>query len=158
MCLCSSRCHLLKIASLLMDTPIEEQFGDGMSVYRMMITWLNAFVQSALYQNWQLHCWAKMPTSRTAMSAVVTLLLTCFIATRIYRLCGRKRDLMVFKRSLKNGNSTAPLTVNFPTNYHATGRLFLPHSNIVEPFEIWFTKDFNRSRIDYYYGTFFWIL
>ena len=51
MCLCSSRCHLLKIASLLMDTPIEEQFGDGMSVYRMMITWLNAFVQSALYQD-----------------------------------------------------------------------------------------------------------
>ncbi|XP_067033013.1 uncharacterized protein [Acropora muricata] len=94
-----------------------------------------------------------MPTSRTAMFAVVTLLLTCFIATRIYRLCGRKFDLMVSKRSLKNDNSTAPLTVNFPTNYHATGRLFLPHSNIVEPFEIWFTKDFNRSRIDYYYGT-----
>ncbi|XP_068681166.1 uncharacterized protein [Montipora foliosa] len=94
-----------------------------------------------------------MPRSRCVVSGFVLLLVTWLSATGIYHLFGQKLELMVFKRSFKVHNSTTPLTVNFPSNYHATGRLFLPHSDIVEPFEIWFTKDFNRSRIDYYYGT-----
>ena len=97
-----------------------------------------------------------MISKRTVLPGLAVLLVTCLIATGIYQLRkGSYFDEMIFKRSLKKENKTVPLTVNFPTNYHATGRLFLPHSNIVEPFEIWFTKDFNRSRIDYYYGTLF---
>ncbi len=71
----------------------------------------------------------------------------------MYKLYGGNTDLMITRRSLsENQNKTDHVRFKFPNNYHATGRLFLPHSNIVEPFEIWFTSDFNRSRIDYYYG------
>lgn len=96
-----------------------------------------------------------MPSKWTVLPVLVGLLVTCLIAAGLYELrYGSYLDQMIFKRSLRE-NKTAPLTINFPSNYHSTGRLFLPHSNIVEPFEIWFTKDFNRSRIDYYYGRFF---
>ncbi|XP_046857407.1 LOW QUALITY PROTEIN: cathepsin K-like [Xenia sp. Carnegie-2017] len=42
---------------------------------------------------------------------------------------------------------------SFPQNYHSTGLLMLPHSGIREPFEIWFSKEQQRSRVDFYYGT-----
>lgn len=42
----------------------------------------------------------------------------------------------------------------FPENYHASGLLLLPHSNIAEPFEIWYAPSSKKSRIDYYYGTY----
>lgn len=94
-----------------------------------------------------------MTLERVVLPSLVALVVLCFMATGIYQLYGNDLDLIISKRSLEMENKTAPpLAVNFPNNYHATGRLFLPHSNIVEPFEIWFTKDFNRSRIDYYYG------
>ena len=40
----------------------------------------------------------------------------------------------------------------FEENYHASGVLILPHSNIAEPFEIWYAPSKKKSRIDYYYG------
>ena len=96
-----------------------------------------------------------MATKGTVLLGLVALVVLCLFATGIYHFHGGKFNLMISKRSPGKENKTIPSTVNFPVNYHATGRLFLPHSNIVEPFEIWFTKDFNRSRIDYYYGTLF---
>ena len=97
-----------------------------------------------------------MAFTRTVLPILVALVVLCLIATGMYQLYGGSNlDLTIFKRSLEKKNKTTPTTVNFPKNYHATGRLFLPHSNIVEPFEIWFSSDINRSRIDYYYGTLF---
>lgn len=100
-----------------------------------------------------------MVLKNTVLSSLVVLVALCLTATGIYKLFYYGNlGLRISKRSLERNNKTAPITVNFPKNYHATGRLFLPHSNIVEPFEIWFSSDYNRSRIDYYYGTFllFW--
>lgn len=94
-----------------------------------------------------------MVLKKTVLSSLVVLVALCLTAKGIYKLLYYGNlDLKISKRSLERNNKTAPITVNFPRNYHATGRLFLPHSNIVEPFEIWFTSDYNRSRIDYYYG------
>lgn len=84
--------------------------------------------------------------------SLVALVVLCLFITGMYRRYGGNLDLMISRRSLEKENITGHTEIKFPNNYHATGRLFLPHSNIVEPFEIWFTSDFNRSRIDYYYG------
>ena len=43
----------------------------------------------------------------------------------------------------------------FPENYHSSGLIILPHSNIAEPFEIWYAPSSHKSRIDYYYGRLF---
>ncbi|XP_078362424.1 uncharacterized protein LOC144646642 [Oculina patagonica] len=95
-----------------------------------------------------------MASERTVIPSLAALVVLCLFVTGMYKLYGDNTDLMISRRSLsENQNKTAHVRFKFPNNYHATGRLFLPHSNIVEPFEIWFTSDFNRSRIDYYYGT-----
>ena len=39
-----------------------------------------------------------------------------------------------------------------PSTYHATGSIFLPKGDIVEPFEAWVNNDKGMSRIDYYHG------
>jgi len=84
--------------------------------------------------------------------SLAALVVLCLFTTGMYQRYGGNSDLILSGRSLEKKNITGHTEIKFPTNYHATGRLFLPHSNIVEPFEIWFTSDFNRSRIDYYYG------
>ena len=84
--------------------------------------------------------------------SLVALVVLCLFTAGIYQRFGGNLDLIISRRSLKKENITGHTEIKFPTSYHATGRLFLPHSNIVEPFEIWFASDFNRSRIDYYYG------
>lgn len=43
-------------------------------------------------------------------------------------------------------------SLHFPTEYHATGVLSLPTSNISEPFEVWHSQTYDKSRIDYYHG------
>lgn len=43
-------------------------------------------------------------------------------------------------------------SLHFPTEYHATGVLLLPTSNISEPFEVWHSQTYDKSRIDYYHG------
>lgn len=43
-------------------------------------------------------------------------------------------------------------SLHFPTEYHATGVLSLPTSNINEPFEVWYSQTYDKSRIDYYHG------
>lgn len=43
-------------------------------------------------------------------------------------------------------------SLHFPTEYHATGVLSLPTSNINEPFEVWHSQTYDKSRIDYYHG------
>ena len=83
---------------------------------------------------------------------LAALVVLCLFTTGMFQRYGGDSDLINSRRSFEKKNVTGHKEVRFPRNYHATGRLFLPHSNIVEPFEIWFTSDFNRSRIDYYYG------
>ena len=39
-----------------------------------------------------------------------------------------------------------------PTNYHATGTIYLPKGGVVEPYEAWVDNDKGMSRIDYYHG------
>lgn len=41
----------------------------------------------------------------------------------------------------------------FPSEYHVTGVLHLVTSKIDEPFEAWYSKRHQKSRIDYYQGT-----
>ena len=43
-------------------------------------------------------------------------------------------------------------SLHFPSEYHATGVLSLPTSNISEPFEVWHSQTYDKSRIDYYHG------
>lgn len=43
-------------------------------------------------------------------------------------------------------------SLHFPSEYHATGVLSLPTSNINEPFEVWHSQTYDKSRIDYYHG------
>lgn len=43
-------------------------------------------------------------------------------------------------------------SLHFPTEYHATGILSLPTSIINEPFEVWHSQTYDKSRIDYYHG------
>lgn len=43
-------------------------------------------------------------------------------------------------------------SLDFPEDYHATGVLRLPTSQVDEPFEIWYSKSHDKSRIDYYEG------
>lgn len=42
--------------------------------------------------------------------------------------------------------------IKFYTSYHVKGFLRLPHSNLNEPIEVWYNKEHNNSRIDYYHG------
>jgi hypothetical protein len=58
----------------------------------------------------------------------------------------------LYKRELKIGDNLASL--HFPKEYHATGVLHLVTSNISEPFEIWYSQQKMKSRIDYYQGKF----
>lgn len=149
-------CHFLKIASLLMaglreykpnvvETPASRLRPQ---VYRC---WLN--VTAIVSQVTSLPA-SEMALIKTVVPSLVGLVVLCLFAAEIYHLYGHHIELVTSRRSLEKGNKTIHLEVKFPNNYHATGRLFLPHSKIVEPFEIWFTSKFNRSRIDYYYGTF----
>ena len=43
-------------------------------------------------------------------------------------------------------------SLHFPREYHATGVLSLPTNNINEPFEVWHSQTYDKSRIDYYHG------
>ena len=49
-------------------------------------------------------------------------------------------------------------SLQFPDEYHATGVLSLPTSGVNEPFETWYSKPYDRSRIDYYHGKYFYLL
>ena len=77
------------------------------------------------------------------------------VAIWINKLYSQPLNLGITRRSLRTdlSDNDAPLLPKpFPRNYHATGKLFLPHGNIMEPFEVWYAGDYNRSRIDYYFG------
>lgn len=89
----------------------------------------------------------------TMITSLIGLVMFCLFTAEMYHYYGHHIKLVISRRSLGKGKKLTHLEVKFPKNYHATGRLFLPHSKIVEPFEIWFTSELNRSRIDYYYGT-----
>lgn len=89
----------------------------------------------------------------TVTASLIGLMMFFLFTAEIYYYYGHHIKLVISRRSLEKGKELTHLEVKFPKNYHGTGRLFLPHSKIVEPFEIWFTSEFNRSRIDYYYGT-----
>ena len=42
----------------------------------------------------------------------------------------------------------------WPASYMAKGVIDLPYAEIGETFEIWYDGKYNRSRIDYYSGTY----
>ena len=93
------------------------------------------------------------PIVRSLTFNVSVLVVVCLLAFGLNEFCGRPVDLSIFRRVSKAQKTPSPTpTVSFPRNYHTTGRLHLPHSGIVEPFEAWYAGDYNRSRIDYYYG------
>ena len=48
--------------------------------------------------------------------------------------------------------STVGEVLQFPDEYHTKGVLSLPYGDIVEPFEAWYSKRKQMSRIDYYNG------
>lgn len=80
----------------------------------------------------------------------ISLLAFGFMATlSLYKLHSSPQVLRIFGRAL---DKAKPRRFEFPQEYHVTGRLLLPHSKIEEPFEAWFSRKHNRSRIDYYYG------
>lgn len=57
--------------------------------------------------------------------------------------------------SMRNRTKPEEPDIKFPKTYHATGLLTLPYDGVMEPFETWYVKDLNMSRIDYYHGTSF---
>ena len=59
----------------------------------------------------------------------------------------RRRDHVV-KSSIDHNISEIVLG----KSYYATGLLTLPYDGIMEPFEAWFSQQYNMSRIDYYHG------
>lgn len=83
------------------------------------------------------------------LAVSLTVLFSLGLILGIYKIHDSPLVLGIFGRSL---NDTPPEPFRFPQNYHATGKLHLPHSQIEEPFEVWFSRKHNRSRIDYYYG------
>lgn len=86
-----------------------------------------------------------------------SLLAVCLVGTLCYlKVHSSTQVLGIFGRAI--ADKVEPPRFEFPQEYHATGRLLLPHSKIEEPFEIWFTRKQNRSRIDYYYGKFVGLL
>lgn len=56
------------------------------------------------------------------------------------------------RRDLNLDLGTDLTNLQFPDEYHATGILSLPTSEVNEPFEIWYSKPADKSRIDYYGG------
>ena len=44
--------------------------------------------------------------------------------------------------------------LRFPSTYHVVGTIKIPSASIVEPFEAWYAGKSNKSRIDYYGGTY----
>ncbi|XP_048583024.1 counting factor associated protein D isoform X2 [Nematostella vectensis] len=57
-----------------------------------------------------------------------------------------------YKKPSKENSIATKLRFDLPSAYHAIGTLHLPYDNIREPFESWYARDYNMSRIDYYYG------
>ena len=63
----------------------------------------------------------------------------------------RRSSLRTISRRSVESDSTVDIPI-LPENYRASGLLIMPHSNIAEPFEIWYAPSRQMSRIDYYYG------
>ncbi|XP_067032987.1 uncharacterized protein [Acropora muricata] len=60
-------------------------------------------------------------------------------------------DVAMEKRA-KRHVLTVGEVLQFPNEYHTRGVLSLPYGDIVEPFEAWYSKRKQMSRIDYYNG------
>ena len=90
-----------------------------------------------------------MSCNSRIFNGLFTVLLLCCVCVIINRFGGLQfsRAVTVFRRMIHRH----PRPV-FPVNYHSTGLLRLPHSGIKEPFEIWFSRKDQRSRVDFYYG------
>ena len=56
------------------------------------------------------------------------------------------------RRNLELDAGTDLTSLHFPEEYHAAGVLSLPTSEVNEPFEIWYSKPGDKSRIEYYGG------
>ena len=82
-------------------------------------------------------------------SGLFTLILCCVsvIIVNKFGILHFGRVVLVFRRMIRRHPRPA-----FPVNYRSTGLLRLPRSGIQEPFEIWFSRKHQRSRVDFYYG------
>ena len=56
------------------------------------------------------------------------------------------------EKQVKRHVLTISEVLHFPDEYHTRGMLSLPYGDIVEPFEAWYSKRKQMSRIDYYNG------
>ena len=96
-----------------------------------------------------------MSQQRLFVVIIATIAIAGFLAIGLNKIYHQTLDLGMRRRSLRTDLSEedeAEIPEQSPRNYHATGSLYLPHSNIKEPFEVWYAGDFNLSRIDYYFG------
>lgn len=94
-----------------------------------------------------------MPYGKAAI-AVVILTVAGVAAYLFFKPEETFSGLSKAKRDLDIEIGTPLTDLQFPDVYHATGVLSLPTSEVNEPFEIWFSKPADRSRIDYYGGKF----
>ncbi|XP_015757752.1 PREDICTED: digestive cysteine proteinase 1-like [Acropora digitifera] len=76
-------------------------------------------------------------------------LLAGIICSNLHR--DEARDVAMEKRA-KRHVLTVGEVLQFPDEYHTRGVLSLPYGDIVEPFEAWYSKRKQMSRIDYYNG------
>ena len=84
-----------------------------------------------------------------ALCVLSTVLLLCCVFVIVNKFGGLQfgKAVSVLRRMIHRH----PRPV-FPDNYHSTGLLRLPRSGIKEPFEIWFSHQDQKSRVDFYYG------
>ena len=80
----------------------------------------------------------------TLVAGLIILLVTFGSSTSIKQDGGKTGKQLELGFDLRS--------LHFPTEYHATGILSLPTSDISEPFEAWHSKLYDNSRIDYYKG------
>lgn len=86
-----------------------------------------------------------MPYGRAVLACLMVLEHWILIAST-----PAKQSVSKSEKSQEHGVDLRSL--HFPTEYHATGVLSLPTSNINEPFEVWYSQTYDKSRIDYYHG------
>ena len=81
---------------------------------------------------------------------VIVCLFTVLEHWRFIACSPVNRNLSNSEQSRQTGVDLRSL--HFPREYHATGVLSLPTNNINEPFEVWHSQTYDKSRIDYYHG------
>ena len=74
---------------------------------------------------------------KVLIGSVSLIVLGLVVTLGVYRRHDSSLGVRIFGRETKEKK---PKRFQFPDEYHVTGRLLLPHSNIEEPFEAWFSR------------------